>query len=132
VSLVSESSSDPAPSRIRRVVPETRDAASLIRDLPEAISPRSRYRTLHTLGAQLAGAHHRRCRLMSSSPNSGEGVQITAKRVPGGPVSRWSNGTATADTVVRDNRILRRAAPNDPGPPREMLRTTVLVDGFVQ
>lgn len=41
----------------------------------------------------------------------------------------YSHTWATGDTVIWDNRgVLHRAAPYEPGSPREMLRTTVLGD----
>jgi alpha-ketoglutarate-dependent taurine dioxygenase len=45
----------------------------------------------------------------------------------------YSHPWSVGDTVIWDNRgVLHRAAPYDPGSPREMLRTTVLGDEPIQ
>ena len=45
----------------------------------------------------------------------------------------YSHNWSLGDTVIWDNRgVLHRAAPYDPGSPREMLRTTVLGDEPIQ
>ncbi len=45
----------------------------------------------------------------------------------------YSHTWSVGDTVIWDNRgVLHRAAPYDPGSPREMLRTTVLGDEPIQ
>src|SRR5262249_58172387 len=87
-----------APLRIRKVVRETGDAVSLLLDVPADSSHRFRYKAgqFLTLQVQVAGRQHRRCYSMSSSPHSGDGLQITIKRDPGGLVSNWLNDTAAA------------------------------------
>jgi alpha-ketoglutarate-dependent sulfate ester dioxygenase len=49
------------------------------------------------------------------------------------PDKVYSHTWSLGDTVIWDNRgVLHRAAPYDPGSPREMLRTTVLGDEPIQ
>ena len=49
------------------------------------------------------------------------------------PDKVYSHTWSVGDTVIWDNRgVLHRAAPYDPGSPREMLRTTVLGDEPIQ
>jgi 3-ketosteroid 9alpha-monooxygenase subunit B len=91
-----------APLRIREVVREARDAVSLLLDVPSDSSHRFRYKAgqFLTLQVQVAGRQHRRCYSMSSSPHSGDGLQITIKRDPGGLVSNWLNDTAAAGDEI--------------------------------
>ena len=91
-----------APLRIKRVVRETADAVSLVLDVPEHCSQRFRYQAgqFLTLQVEVAGDHHRRCYSMSSSPHSGDDLQITVKRDPGGLVSNWLNDIASAGREI--------------------------------
>ncbi|MCV7283401.1 ferredoxin--NADP reductase [Mycolicibacterium flavescens] len=97
-----------APLRIKRVVRETRDAVSLVLDVPEGCSDRFRYRAgqFLTLRVQVGADQHQRCYSMSSSPHLGEDLRITVKRDPGGVVSNWLNDTATEGAEIH-------AAPPD-------------------
>src|SRR5262245_58438869 len=99
---MSEPSYEFAPLRIRNVVHETGDAVSLVLDVPADCSHRFHYKAgqFLTLRVQVAGHHHRRCYSMSSSPHSGDGLQITIKRNPGGLVSNWLNDTAAAGDEI--------------------------------
>jgi 3-ketosteroid 9alpha-monooxygenase subunit B len=91
-----------APLRIKRVVRETTDAVSLVLDVPEHCSRRFRYKAgqFLTLQVEVAGDRHRRCYSMSSSPHSGDDLQITVKRDPGGLVSNWLNDIASAGSEI--------------------------------
>jgi ferredoxin-NADP reductase len=85
-----------APLRIKRVVRETRDAVSLVLDVPAERAHCFRYRAgqFVTLQVDVGGDRHRRCYSMSSFPHCGDELQITVKRDPGGLVSNWLNDTA--------------------------------------
>ncbi|KUI41892.1 ferredoxin [Mycobacterium sp. GA-1199] len=85
-----------APLRIKRVVPETSDAVSLVLDVPADCSDRFVYKAGQylTLQVRVGGDDHRRCYSMSSYPHNGNDLQITVKRDPGGLVSNWLNDTA--------------------------------------
>ncbi|ULE31739.1 ferredoxin--NADP reductase [Mycobacterium sp. IDR2000157661] len=95
-----------APLRIKRVVRETSDAVSLVLDVPAHCSHRFQYHAGQylTLRVKVAGEDHRRCYSMSSSPHSGEQLQITVKRDPCGLVSNFLN-----DTVAEGDEL--HAAP---------------------
>jgi 3-ketosteroid 9alpha-monooxygenase subunit B len=85
-----------APLRVKRVVPETADAISLVFDVPTSCAQRFQYQPgqFLTLRVEVAGEEHRRCYSMSSSPVIAEDLRITVKRDPGGVVSNWLNDTA--------------------------------------
>jgi ferredoxin-NADP reductase len=91
-----------APLRVKRVVPETADAISLVFDVPESCSHRFHYQPgqFLTLRVEVAGQEHRRCYSMSSSPVIAEDLRITVKRDPGGVVSNWLNDTAAAGDEI--------------------------------
>ncbi len=84
------------PLRIKRVVPETRDAVSIVLDVPHGSAGQFGYRAgqFLTLLVSVDGTEHRRCYSMSSSPDLGEDLQITVKRDRNGVVSNWLNDTA--------------------------------------
>lgn len=80
---------------VKRVVRETADACSIVFDVPDELAPQYRYRagqfvTVHTV---LDGEPYARSYSMSSSPDLGEDLQVTVKRVPDGVVSNWLNDT---------------------------------------
>jgi ferredoxin-NADP reductase len=91
-----DDSDDFAPLRIKRVVRETRDAVSLVLDVPAHCSQRFRYKAgqFLTLRVTVDGRDLRRCYSMSSAPVEDD-MQITIKRDPGGVVSNWLNDTAS-------------------------------------
>jgi ferredoxin-NADP reductase len=91
-----DDSDDFAPLRIKRVVRETRDAVSLVLDVPAHCSQRFRYKAgqFLTLRVTVDGRDLRRCYSMSSAPVEND-MQITIKRDPGGVVSNWLNDTAS-------------------------------------
>jgi ferredoxin-NADP reductase len=84
------------PLRIKRVVPETRDAVSIVLDVPQSSTEQFGYQAgqFLTLLVTVDGREHRRCYSMSSSPALGEDLQITVKRDRDGVVSNWLNDTA--------------------------------------
>ncbi|OBK99483.1 ferredoxin--NADP reductase [Mycobacterium sp. 1165178.9] len=84
------------PLRIKRVVAETRDAVSIVLDVPQSSAERFGYQAgqFLTLLVTVGGREHRRCYSMSSSPALGEDLQITVKRDRDGVVSNWLNDTA--------------------------------------
>lgn len=85
------------PLRIKRVVPETRDAVSIVLDVPPSSVQQFDYQAgqFLTLLVGVDGHEHRRCYSMSSSPVLGEDLQITVKRDRDGVVSNWLNDAAS-------------------------------------
>ncbi|HEX4219236.1 MAG TPA: ferredoxin--NADP reductase, partial [Acidimicrobiales bacterium] len=77
--------------RIKRVVPETSDAASLVLEAADGDAPRFAYRPGQyvTLRPVIDGVAHLRSYSMSSSPAVDPELQVTVKRVPDGLVSNW-------------------------------------------
>ncbi len=84
------------PLRIKRVVSETRDAVSIVLDIPEGCAEQFNYQAgqFLTLLVSVDGRERRRCYSMSSSPAVGEDLRITIKRDRDGAVSNWLNDTA--------------------------------------
>ena len=84
------------PLRVKRVVRETRDAISIVLDVPESSVRHFGYQAgqFLTLLVSVNGQEHRRCYSMSSSPAAGEDLRITVKRDRDGVVSNWLNDTA--------------------------------------
>lgn len=84
------------PLRIKRVVTETRDAVSIVLDVPRGSAQQFGYRAgqFLTLLVCVDGHEYRRCYSMSSSPAAGEDLRITVKRDRDGVVSNWLNDTA--------------------------------------
>lgn len=84
------------PLRIKRVVPETRDAVSIVLDVPQGSAESFGYQAgqFLTLLVYVDGREYRRCYSMSSSPAAGEDLRITVKRDRNGVVSNWLNDTA--------------------------------------
>ena len=82
--------------RVKDVVRETRDAVSIVLDVPESSSRHFGYQAgqFLTLLVCVNGQQHRRCYSMSSSPGTGEDLRITVKRDRDGVVSNWLNDTA--------------------------------------
>ncbi len=83
--------------RVKRVVRETRDAISIVLDVPESSVRHFGYQAgqFLTLLVCVNGQEHRRCYSMSSAPAAGEDLRITVKRDRDGVVSNWLNDTAT-------------------------------------
>lgn len=84
------------PLRVKHVVPETRDAVSIVLDVPENNAGQFGYQAgqFLTLLVCVDGREHRRCYSMSSSPAVGEDLRITIKRDRNGVVSNWLNDIA--------------------------------------
>ena len=84
------------PLRVKRVVRETRDAISIVLEVPESSRPQFGYQAgqFLTLMVCVDGREHRRCYSMSSSPTASEDLRITVKRDRDGVVSNWLNDTA--------------------------------------
>lgn len=84
------------PLRIKRVIPETRDAVSIVLDVPPASVEQFGYQAgqFLTLLVSVDGNEYRRCYSMSSSPALGEDLRITVKRDRDGLVSNWLNDRA--------------------------------------
>lgn len=76
---------------VREVVHETADARSFVLDVPDGLAPAFSYRAgqFCTFRVSVGGRTHLRCYSMSSSPEAGEELAVTVKRVPGGAVSNW-------------------------------------------
>lgn len=91
-----------SPLRIKQVVRETRDAVSLVLDVPDRDAHRFGYRAgqFVTICVEVGGDRHRRCYSMSSAPEAGGDLQITIKRDPGGLVSNWLNDTAVPGAEI--------------------------------
>lgn len=85
------------PLRIKRVVPETRDAVSIVFEVPPSSVEQFGYQSgqFLTLLVSVDGHEYRRCYSMSSSPVLGEDLQITVKRDRDGVVSNWLNDAAS-------------------------------------
>lgn len=79
------------PVRVRRVVPETAEAASLVLDVPADLRATFAYEAgqFLTFRVRIDGETHHRCYSLSSSPVVDDDLQVTIKRVPGGLVSNW-------------------------------------------
>src|SRR5436305_11545884 len=84
------------PLRVKRVVRETRDAISIVFDVPEPAARGFGYRAgqFLTLLVCIDGQQYRRCYSMSSAPEAAEDLRITVKRDRDGVVSNWLNDTA--------------------------------------
>ena len=90
------------PLRVKRVVRETRDAISIVLDVPESSVRHFGYQAgqFLTLLVCVNGQEHRRCYSMSSAPAAGEDLRITIKRDRDGVVSNWLNDTAAPGSEI--------------------------------
>lgn len=90
------------PLRVRRVIPETRDAVSIVFDVPPGSVQQFGYQAgqFLTLLVSIDGSEHRRCYSMSSAPALSEDLQITVKRDRDGLVSNWLNDRAAPGDQV--------------------------------
>ena len=79
------------PLRVKRVVPETKDASSYVLDIPEELRETFRYRPgqFCTFRVHLNGEEYLRSYSMSSAPETDADLTVTVKRVEGGIVSNW-------------------------------------------
>lgn len=85
-----------SPLRIKEVVRETRDALSLVLDIPKSEQRRFAYQAgqFLTLRVTVGGQEYRRCYSMSSSPALQQDLRVTVKRDGAGVVSNWLNDHA--------------------------------------
>lgn len=79
------------PVRVRRVVPETAEAASIVLDVPPELDAAFAYEAgqFCTFRVTVDGSTLLRCYSMSSAPRVDGELRVTVKRVPGGAVSNW-------------------------------------------
>jgi ferredoxin-NADP reductase len=77
--------------RVKRLLGETDDAASIVFDVPAVLGERFAYRPgqFVTLRVVIDGQAEYRSYSMSSAPLIDDDLQVTVKRVPGGVVSNW-------------------------------------------
>jgi ferredoxin-NADP reductase len=77
--------------RVKKVVPETRDASSLVLEVPEGLRETFRYRPgqFCTFRVRVDGEERLRSYSMSSAPETDDDLAVTVKRVSGGLVSNW-------------------------------------------
>jgi ferredoxin-NADP reductase len=90
------------PLTVQRVVRETADAISIVFDIPADLRSRYAYRAgqFLTLRVVVDGTPHLRSYSMSSAPETETELQVTVKRVPGGPVSCWLTDSVSAGDVL--------------------------------
>jgi len=84
------------------VIDETVDTRSFVLEIPPALEARFTYVVgqFCTFRATVGGEQIVRCYSMSSSPQTGDPLTITVKRVPGGKMSNWMNDVlAPGDTI---------------------------------
>lgn len=84
------------------VVDETADTRSFVLAVPPDLEPAFAYQAgqFCTFRATLDGEPVVRCYSMSSSPDTGDPLTTTVKRVPGGRMSNWMNDTLEAGSTV--------------------------------
>jgi ferredoxin-NADP reductase len=78
---------------VAEVVEETADARSFVLEVPPALEDRFAYAAgqFCTFRATIDGGSVARCYSMSSSPEAGDPLTVTVKRVVGGRMSNWMN-----------------------------------------
>jgi 3-ketosteroid 9alpha-monooxygenase subunit B len=88
--------------RVARVVPETRDAMSIVLDVPPPLAEAFRYRAGQFLSFKvpIAGRVLVRSYSLSSSPDTDAEHTITVKRVDDGRVSNWINDRVCAGSTL--------------------------------
>jgi len=107
---------DHHPLTVSQVIDETADARSFVLDVPPALAATFAYVAgqFCTFRATIDGALVARCYSMSSSPEAGEPLTVTVKRVPGGRMSSWMNDALrpgnTIDVLPPAGRFVLRAA----------------------
>ncbi len=94
------------PLRVRRVVPETSDAVSVVFDIPPDLADAFSYAAGQFLTFKLTidGRQQLRSYSMSSSPEVDDELQVTVKRVAGGIVSNWIADSLTAGDLLQSTR----------------------------
>jgi len=78
---------------VAAVIDETADARSFVLEVPPALAQRFAYAAgqFCTFRATIDGEAVARCYSMSSSPEAGDPLTVTVKRVAGGRMSNWMN-----------------------------------------
>jgi 3-ketosteroid 9alpha-monooxygenase subunit B len=90
------------PLTVAEVVEETVDTRSFVLAIPPTLEERFAYVAgqFCTFRTTIGGEPIARCYSMSSSPETGDPLTVTVKRVPGGKMSNWMNDTlAPGDTI---------------------------------
>jgi ferredoxin-NADP reductase len=84
------------------VVDETPDTRSFVFEVPAALAETFRYQAgqFCTFRAEIAGAAVVRCYSMSSSPEVGDPLTTTVKRVEAGVMSNWMNDSLRAGDAI--------------------------------
>lgn len=77
--------------RVRRIVRETAEAATIVLDVPAELEATFAYEAgqFCTFRVTVDGTTLLRCYSMSSAPRVDDELRVTVKRVPGGAVSNW-------------------------------------------
>jgi ferredoxin-NADP reductase len=90
------------PLEVAEVVDETADARSFVLAVPSTLRGRFPYVAgqFCTFRATVGGDSIARCYSMSSSPEAGDPLTVTVKRVPGGQMSNWMNDTLAPGDVI--------------------------------
>jgi 3-ketosteroid 9alpha-monooxygenase subunit B len=98
--------------RVGRVVRETAEATTFVLDIPDDLRPAFSYRAGQycTFRVRVGDRVLERCYSMSSTPGVDAELQVTVKRVPGGPVSNWMNESLAPGDVVEVSRPVGRFA----------------------
>ncbi len=102
--------------KIAGVVDETADSRSFVLDVPPDLADRFAYAAgqFCTFRATIGGEPVARCYSMSSSPEAGDPLTVTVKRVPGGQMSNWMNDRLVPgdaiDVLVPSGLFVLRAA----------------------
>ncbi len=87
---------------VAKVVDETADTRSFVLEVPPALQEGFAYASgqFCTFRATIDGESVARCYSMSSSPEAGDPLTVTVKRVEGGRMSNWMNDRlAPGDTI---------------------------------
>jgi ferredoxin-NADP reductase len=90
------------PLTVTDVIDETADARSFVLDVPPRLATCFAYAAgqFCAFRAIIGGETVVRCYSMSSSPDTGDPMTVTVKRVPGGKMSGWMNDAlAPGDTI---------------------------------
>jgi len=90
------------PLRVQRVIRETREARSIVFEVPAGLAGIFAYEAgqFITIRALLDGESHLRSYSMSSSPAVDAELRVTVKRVPGGLISNWLNDAVGEGDVL--------------------------------
>jgi 3-ketosteroid 9alpha-monooxygenase subunit B len=88
---------------VAEVISETDQACSLVLDVPAELADNFAYRPGQFLTVRVPGADGgsvARCYSLSSSPDTGDRLTVTVKRVPFGYASNWIAENVTAGSVL--------------------------------